>query len=186
MSKTTNNEILGGDDRLKKSDDAGRANRESSDDERSDHDGLVVKKSERRMSFRDEWTQDALPTPPAVPGYHLCWLSTTNSYDPIHKRMRMGYEPVKAEEVPGFEIFKMKSGEFTGFVACNEMLLFKIKSELYQEIMTYFHHEKPLEEEEMLKQNTALRDSQAAPVATSAEEDGFKSIGKPRHAPVFS
>lgn len=183
---TTENSMLGGDERLKRDDSAGgREQRASADAERTEHDGTAFTAPERRFNFRDEWTQNALPTPPEVPGYHLCWLSTTNNYDPIHKRMRMGYEPVKAEDVEGFEVYKMKSGEFEGFVACNEMLLFKIKKELYQEMMAYFHHEMPLEEEQMLQKNEALNDSQARPVISSPEDDGFKSLGKPRHAPVF-
>ena len=98
----------------------------------------------------------------------------------------MGYEPVKVEEVPGLEIYKMKSGEFEGFVACNEMVLFKIRNEIYQDMMSYFHHEKPLEEEQMLKKsNEALNDANAQAVAAPAD-DGFKSFGKPLKAPVFN
>jgi hypothetical protein len=183
---TTTNATLG-DDRLRRDETAGgRENRSKEDAERTDKDGTAMSGSERRRSFRDEWTQNALPEPPAIPGYHLCWLSTTNNYDPIHKRMRMGYEPVKAEDVPGFEVYKVKSGEFAGMVACNEMVLFKIPHALYQEMMSYFHHEKPLEEEEMIKkQNEALNDPNAKSVTAHSEDDGFKSIGKPKSAPIF-
>lgn len=187
MTDSNDNVIIGGDDRLRRDDTAGgRESRASADAERTDKDGTVFAASERRRAFRDEWTQNALPNPPAIPGYHLCWLSTTNNYDPIHKRMRMGYEPVKAEEVEGFEVYKMKSGEFEGFVAVNEMILFKIKQDLYQEMMAYFHHEQPLEEEQMLRKSDAMTDSQARTVVESPDDDGFKSIGKPRHAPVFN
>lgn len=184
---STENTVTGGDDRLKRDESAGgRETRSSADMARTDQDGTVMSKSERRSSFKDEWTQNALPNPPEVPGYHLCWLSTTNQYDPIHKRMRMGYEPVKADEVPGFEVYKVRSGEFEGFIACNEMLLFKIERGLYQEMMEYFHHEKPLEEEQMIKNNNeALNDAQAREVA-KPEDDGFKSFGKPKAPPVFT
>lgn len=172
----TENKILGGDDRLKKSEGAAaRGDRGIADQDRTDGDGTAFKQSERRTNFRDEWTSTALPQPPAVQGYHLCWLSTTNSYDPIYKRVRMGYEPVKATEVPGFEVYKVKSGEYEGMIGCNEMLLFKVPNELYDEMMTFFHYEKPLEEEEMLKQNQALNDEQGRNVA-SGEEDGFNSL----------
>ncbi len=186
MTTGSNNETLGGDSRLKKS--AGEDSREDrsvADKERTEKDGTAFSAPERRANFRDEWEQNALPTPPEVPGFHLCWLSTTNSYDPIHKRMRVGYEPVKAEDVKGFDTYKVRSGEFEGFVACNEMLLFKIREELYQEMMAYFHHEKPLEEEQMLRDNNALQDTNARGVA-SPDEDGFKSLGKSKHAPVFN
>lgn len=187
MTTSKDNAILGGDDRLKRDDTVGgREQRSSADAERTDKDGTAFSAPERRFNFRDEWTQNALPNPPDIPGYHLCWLSTTNNYDPIHKRMRMGYEPVKADEVEGFDVYKMKSGEFEGFVACNEMLLFKIRSEIYQEMMAYFHHEKPREEEEMLKKSDVLNDANARPVISSPEEDGFKSLAASvRQAPVF-
>lgn len=178
------NKILGGDERLKKSADEGRADRSTADVARTDTDGTAMSQSERRSMFRDEWTSNALPTPPEIPGFHCCWLSTTNSYDPIHKRMRMGYDPVKIEEVPGFEVYKVNSGEFSGLVACNEMILFKIPTELYQEMMLYFHHEKPLEEEQMLRDNDALRNEQARAVA-QPEDDGFRSLGKPKVKPAF-
>jgi hypothetical protein len=103
-----------------------------------------------------------------------------------YKRMRMGYEPVRSDEVPGFEHYKMKSGEYEGQVGCNEMLLFKISKALYQEMMTYFHHEKPLEEEQMLKNNPALQDANAKTVEEAqGESDGFGTLARQKHAPVF-
>lgn len=175
-----------GDSRLKKaSADATRGDRAASDMGRTDTDGTAFTGTQRRANFRDEWTANALPTPPSIDGFHLCWLSTTNNFDPIHKRIRMGYEPVRAAEVPGFEHYKMKSGEYEGIVSCNEMLLFKIPMDLYQEMMSYFHHEKPLAEEEMLKNSDLLADGQAREVASSYEENGFKQLAQKR-APVFN
>jgi hypothetical protein len=56
---------------------------------------------ERLEAFRDKWQNSALPEIPrdAIPGMHLCWLSTTNTYDSIDKRVALGYEPVKASEL---------------------------------------------------------------------------------------
>lgn len=185
MTERKENAIIG-DDRLKRDTSAGgRENRATADAQRTDLDGTVFAVDERRRAFRDEWMQNALPQPPLIEGYHLCWLSTTNSYDPIHKRMRMGYEPVQSSEIEGFDTYKMKSGEFEGFVACNEMLLFKIQKAHYQEMMSYFHHEKPLEDEQMIRNNEALKDANAKAVV-SDPDDGFKSLGKSIHAPVFS
>jgi hypothetical protein len=181
----SDNKVLGGDDRLKKTTQPeSRDNRSSADTSRTNKDGTVFSASERRTNFRDEWTANALPQPPEISGYHLCWLSTTSTYDPIHKRMRMGYSPVKIEEVPGFEHFKMKSGEYEGYVACNEMLLFKIPNDLYQEIMSYFHHEKPMEEEEMIKKNDALNDAQARAIS-QAVDDGMRSLASSKASPAF-
>jgi len=57
-----------------------------------------IARRERLDAFRDKWANSALPEIPAgtIPGMHLCWLSTTNTYDSIDKRMALGYEPVKA------------------------------------------------------------------------------------------
>lgn len=182
------NATLGGDDRLRH--DAGaatRGDRSAADKERTEKDGTAFSAPERRFNFRDEWTANALPTPPAIPGYHLAWLSTTNQYDPIHKRMRMGYELVKAEEVEGFAHYKMKSGEYEGCVSVNEMLLAKIPLSLYQEMMSYFHHEQPLAEEQMLKDNPALQDENAKALDDAkGEADGFGTLAKSVHAPVFN
>ena len=104
---------------------------------------------ERLDAFRDKWQNSALPDIPenAIPGMHLCWLSTTNQYDSIDKRMALGYEPVKAAELgKGFETLgKMSSGKFEGCVSCNEMVLFKLPEDIYQEVMRMLHLEDPLE-----------------------------------------
>ena len=182
---TSDNKTLGGDDRLKKTlTPDSRTDRASADSERTDKDGTAFSVGERRTNFRDEWSANALPTPPAIPGFHLCWLSTTNSYDPIHKRMRMGYEPVKSSELHGFEIFKVKSGEYEGLVGCNEMLLFKIEDSLYQEMMSYFHHEKPLESELMIRQSLPSdRNTRSVGVG---DEDGLGLLGKAPRSPKFA
>jgi hypothetical protein len=139
------------DDRLKKNVNAGRENRAKDDIQRRAPEEHMVSSEERRRMFRSEWLQEALPKPPEIPGFHLCWLSTTNQYDPIHKRLRMGYEPVKAEELPGFENYKVKSGELEGFISCNEMVLYKMPMEIYQDIMAEMHHFAPLDEAEKIK-----------------------------------
>ena len=104
---------------------------------------------ERIEAFRDKWQNSALPDIPkdAIPGMHLCWLSTTNTYDSIDKRMALGYEPVKAAELgKGFETLgKMSSGKFEGCISCNEMVLFKLPEEIYQEVMRMMHLEDPLD-----------------------------------------
>ena len=80
-----------------------------------------IARRERLEAFRDKWQNSALPDIPenAIPGFHLCWLSTTNNYDSIDKRMALGYEPVKAAELgKGFETLgKMSSGKFEGCVS---------------------------------------------------------------------
>lgn len=138
--------------RLKKNAGSNRENRgATADKSRAAPEEGFASAEERRRMFRSEWVQEALPTPPEIPGFHLCWLSSTNQYDPIHKRLRMGYTPVKAEELPGFENYRVKAGEHEGFVACNEMILYKMPEDIYQEIMAEMHHYAPMDEQEKIK-----------------------------------
>jgi hypothetical protein len=113
----------------------------------TDPEGAV--RRERLDAFRDKWANSALPDLPngIIPGFHLCWLSQTNTYDTIDKRMALGYEPVKASELgAGFDALgKMTSGKFEGCVTCNEMVLFKLPEDVYQEVMRMLHLEDPLE-----------------------------------------
>lgn len=157
-------------------------NRSDRGDNRATPETLMVSSEERRKMFR-EFTSEALPTPPACPGWHYLWLSTTNQYDPIHKRLRMGYELVKADEIPGFKSYKVGAGEFEGFISVNEMILAKIPEDVYYDIMSYLHHEKPLEEEDRLRTNAIehLQDSNGRPLGEKLGEfaSGRASVGKP-------
>ena len=177
------------DSRLKKSLSAGgRENRASEDQVRAAPQDNFVTSNERRKMWKDEWTQRALPDVPEIPGWHLCWLSTTNTYDSIDKRIRLGYVPVKAEEIQGFENNKVKAGEYAGFISCNEMLLYKIPMDVYQDVMAHFHHEAPLEEANKIRsqaESVGGRDSKGRQLG-SFEGDGLDNIDKPIPAPVFN
>jgi hypothetical protein len=137
--------------------------------------------------WKDEWTQSALPSVPEMKGWHLCWLSTTNSYDSIDKRIRLGYSPVKAEELPGMDNNKVKAGEHAGFISCNEMLLYKIPNELYQDVMAHFHHEAPLEEANKIRlqaEQVVGRDSSGRKLG-QVEGEGLDFADKQLPAPIF-
>jgi hypothetical protein len=177
------------DDRLKKNTSAGnRESRAEQDDRRRPADDALVSSDERRRMFRNEWIQEALPTPPAIPGYHLCWLSTTNAYDPIHKRMRLGYEPVKADELPGFDTYKVKAGEHVGLVACNEMVLYKMPDDIYQDLMAEVHHYAPNDEADKIRvqiqELQSVRDSNGKRLGI-VEGDGMNQIGQHAAVPTF-
>jgi len=176
------------DNRLKKNTNSGRENRGAVVDKtRAAPEDSFASSAESRRMFRSEWMQEALPTPPEIPGFHLCWLSSTNQYDPIHKRLRMGYTPVKAEELPGFENYHVKAGELEGHVACNEMILYKMPNEVYQEIMAEMHHYAPMEEQEKIKvqqdQLLNAKDSNGKRLG-QVEGDGMQ-FDQSRQAPVF-
>ena len=176
------------DSRLKKNLSAGgRESRASLDRVREAPQDQFVSSEERRKMWKDEWTQSALPNVPDMPGWHLCWLSSTNAYDSIDKRIRLGYVPVKADEMPGFDNYRVKAGEQTGYIACNEMILYKIPMDVYQEVMAHFHHEAPLEEAEKIRRNAEQqvgRDSRGRPLG-QIEGEGLDNIDKPMPAPVF-
>lgn len=165
------------DERVRKSSDSNRSQRSTEDDDRQT-DGTALTSSERRRLFRDEWTQQALPEPPKLPGFHLCWLSTTNRWDPIERRVRLGYEPVKVEEVKGFEHLKVHSGEWVGCVAINEMILFKLPEEVYQDAMREFHHNQPQEEEQRIVDsiNQAQEEDRGGNKLLHVEGEGLKQL----------
>jgi len=170
-----------GDARLKK--DSGnevRGSRDSADVDRVQQDGSALSAEERRRMLRNEWVQEVLPTPPKVPGYHHCWLSTTNSTDPVYKRIQRGYVPVKASEVPGFgSQYTATGGEFDGCVACNEMLLFKIPVQLYNDLMTIYHHDMPNEQETSIRENVASNQERDSNGRRLAEIEGdFNNLGR--------
>jgi hypothetical protein len=177
------------DTRLKKSLSAGgRETRAIEDAERKPPEDKFMSAQERRKAWSDEWTQSALPKTPELPGWHLCWLSTTNSYDSIDKRMRLGYVPVSADELIGFESYRIKSGENTGFIACNEMVLYKIPMDLYQDVMLQMHHEKPMEEADKIRIQVenlqGARDSSGKSLA-QVEGEGFGDLDRNIKPPVF-
>lgn len=139
---------LGEDSRLKVggATDA-RGDRGATEDDRSNSD--LVSDDDFQKMLESEFDQTVLPSPPKMPGYHLCWLTTNSTYDPVHKRQRLGYVPVRQSEVPGFDASNGQSlAGFDGMVSCNEMVLFKIEESRYQSIMNHYHHKKPLESEE--------------------------------------
>jgi hypothetical protein len=177
--------------RLKKSLNAGgREDRISEDASRRAPEDKFISTQERRRMWSEEWTQSALPKLPEVTGWHFCWLSTTNSYDSIDKRMRLGYVPVKADELQGYDNYRVKSGEHVGHISCNEMLLFKLPMDIYQEVMIYHHHEKPREEAEKIRVQVenlqGQRDSNGRSLV-SVEGEGIGTIEKqPNINPVFA
>lgn len=110
--------------------------------------------SERLQAFRMNLFNSQLPDLPAIPGYHVCWLTTNNRQDPIHGRMRVGYELIKADDLPGFESISVKTGDWAGFIMVNEMIAAKLSMTLYQAFMKEVHHTQPHQEASKLVQTT--------------------------------
>ena len=179
-----------GDDRLKKSSGADiRASRDNADTDRVSTDGSSLTAEQRRRLLRQDWTQTILPQVPDIPGFHMCWVSTTNSTDPVHKRVQMGYAPVKASELPGFDQYKIADGgNFDGCIACNEMLLFKIPMEIYQDLMAIYHHDMPLEQEQGIRDRVYGSNEVDSNGRRLGEVEGdFNSLGRqPARTPTFA
>lgn len=175
------------DERIKKSHGAGRENRAQEDRSRAAPEEGFASSEQRRRMWQDEFTQSALPKAPEIPGWHLCWLSTTNSYDSIDKRMRLGYVPVKSDEVIGFDNYRVKSGQYEGFISHNEMLLFKLPMDIYQDVMAQLHHDAPLEEAGKIRvqaEQIQGKDSSGRRLG-QVEGEGLDDIDKPIRAPIF-
>lgn len=144
--------MLEDDDRLKKEIGAGRRSRASED--RNVTEDRVRTDDDRLAMFRMQMHNDALPDLPPIPGYHVCWLTTTNPRDSIHRRMMLGYTPVTAEDAPGLDHSTLKTGEYAGLIGINEMLAFKLPLNLYEAFMQENHHDAPAREEERMADTT--------------------------------
>ena len=169
------------DDRLKKELGASRRTREA--EERKVTEDRTTTDDDRLEMFRQQLFNDALPDLPDLPGYHSIWLTTTNPRDSIHRRIRLGYEPIKPEEIPGLEYASIKTGEWSGFVGVNEMLAFKLPMSLYQKFMQEAHHDAPAREEGLLADQTdGLREQAARDGGRLIEGDGMSDLR--RDAPV--
>ena len=163
------------DERLKKELGVGRQSREMED--RQVLENREVTDDDRLEMFRAQLFNDALPDLPNIPGYHMCWLTTTNPRDPIHRRIQLGYEPIKASEVPGMEFASIKTGEWSGMIGVNEMIAFKLPETLYQRFMQEAHHDAPLREENKLAETAEIMRQQAeGSGSTLFEGDGLMEM----------
>lgn len=181
---TTNQPNL--DSRLKRTTAESRADRRSAD--RGVRENRELSDSERREAYRKALYQTHLPDLPPLKGFHVCWLTTTNPKDSVHARMRLGYELIKASEVPGFEYANVKTGEWAGCIGINEMLAAKLPLHLYEDYMTISHHEQPLEEESaILAEVMKAQEETRAGIANVQLFGGTAQLGKgPAPPPSFA
>jgi hypothetical protein len=164
------------DQRLKRELDDGRRPRAAQD--RHVTEDRQMSDDERLEMFRMNLYNDHLPNIPDIPGYHVCWLTTTNKSDTIQQRMRLGYELIRAEDVPGMDLVTQKTGEYAGCIAVNEMLAAKLPLSLYYRYMQEAHHDAPLREEEKLEETAQLMREQAERSGGRLlESDGMREVG---------
>ena len=175
---------LDSDERLKKSPDTARRSRAM--DDRAVTENRELSDDDRVEMFRNAFYQSALPDLPEIPGYHVCWLTTTNPRDSVQGRMRLGYEPVKPEEVPGWEYATLKTGEYAGCIGVNEMIAAKLPNRLYKRVMREAHHDAPLREEErVVSDNDRMAVSANGAKSRMMEDEGMSSLREAPPSPVF-
>lgn len=175
IKRDTNDDLVGSRDARRTEDRSVSENRE-------------LTEADRLEMFRMQLYNDALPDLPALPGYHVCWLTTTNPRDSIHARTRLGYEPIRADEVPGMEHASLKTGEYAGMIGVNEMVAFKLPMSLYQAFMREAHHDAPLREEQKLAEVADMIRAQAGRDDLRIDEgDGNEDIRRSSgvRAPAF-
>ena len=166
--------IEANDDRLKK--ELGVASRRSrAMEDRNVSEDRTRSEDDRLEMFRMQLHNDALPDLPPIPGYHVCWLTTANPRDSIHRRMQLGYEPVQPEDAPGLDYATAKTGEWVGMVAINEMLAFKLPLSLYEKFMQEAHHNAPAREEGKLADTADFLRDQLMSKGSAIFEDGGMS-----------
>lgn len=152
-----------------------------------------ISDGERVEMLRKTFFQSALPDLPLIPGYHVCWLTTQNPRDPVHGRLRLGYELIKATDIPGWEHLGMKTGDYAGAIGVNEMIAAKLPIHLYEAYMRELHHDAPQREEESIYSNALAVGEQAAQSAKRGGamkapviEAGTADLGQARPAPSFA
>ena len=183
MTNTALNE-----DRIRRTGGEDRKDRAMED--RAISENRVLSDEERIEMFRMQHFQHVLPDLPKIPGYHTCWLSTANQSDTIMHRMRLGYEPIKREDVPGwnYDAMSLKTGEYAGLIGINEMVAFKVSDKLYQAFMREAHHDAPNRQAEKLVNDVEALKAQAKANKTYLEQyDGQDAIEEElrRPKPMF-
>lgn len=161
-----------------------RAGREEGD--RPLSEDRQVMDADRLEMFRQNFTAEKLPRIPDIPGYHVCWLTTTNNADPVYRRLNMGYELIKVSDVPGLERNAVKDGDYAGCIGIGEMVAAKLPLELYELYMTEVHHTQPLEEEGKLRNVIDVIEAEAAQKKARLDvEDGTRQLGRRAPRPKF-
>jgi hypothetical protein len=178
--------------------DEERLRNTSSDDRtsRAMEDRAVVENremtdDERIEMFRMQTFQHVLPDLPKIPGFHTCWLSTTNQSDTISYRMKLGYTPITRDDIPGwnFDHNSLKTGDYAGLIGMNEMLAFKISDKLYQAYMTQAHYDAPMQQDQKLINDIEALNAQAkSGKSYISSEEGMDEIrdGLRTKKPVFA
>ena len=101
--------------------------------------------SRDKESRRKPWQPPSLlDAPPPPQGYVYRWIreSMIGQNDPANmsKRVREGWEPVRAEDHPDFEAPSIEDGKHAGVIGVGGLILAKIPKETVEERRAYYQN----------------------------------------------
>jgi len=101
--------------------------------------------SRDKVSRRKPWQPPSLlDAPPPPQGYVHRWIreSMIGQNDPANmsKRIREGWEPVRAEDYPDFEAPSIDDGKHAGVIGVGGLILAKIPKETVEERRAYYQN----------------------------------------------
>ena len=99
--------------------------------------------SREKTTRRTPWKPpSALDAPPAPQGYKHRWVREAvlgqDDRTNMSKRIREGFEPVRAEEFPDFESPVIDSGKYKGVIGVGGLILARIPEETVNERSEYY------------------------------------------------
>lgn len=137
--------------------------------------------------FAESHLNSVLPNLPEIPGFHVCWLTTSNARDSIPMRLRQGYKLLQTADFPDFKDVSLKTGDYAGHIGINEMVAAKLPQRLYKAFMRLNHHDSPLSEEDKIRATIDnARDSLAEAGSRLEVGDGVAELNARVPTPTFS
>ena len=142
----------------------------------------------RELETRDtdmrpkQWAPaELLPEPDKQPGYSYRWIrtSTLNNADPrnLSAKLREGWEPVKVEEQPRFQLLIDPSSRFKDNIEIGGLLLCKTPSEFVDQRNQYYQDQTQAQTQAV--DNSFMRENDAR-MPLFAERKSSTSFGKGR------
>jgi hypothetical protein len=142
----------------------------------------------RELETRDtdmrpkQWAPaELLPEPDKQPGYSYRWIrtSTLNNADPrnLSAKLREGWEPVKVEEQPRFQLLIDPNSRFKDNIEIGGLLLCKTPSEFVDQRNQYYQNQTQAQTQAV--DNSFMRENDAR-MPLFAERKSSTSFGKGR------
>ena len=155
--------------------------------DRDQTENREVSEDERLEMFMETQHQTVLPNLPVMPGYHVCWLTTSNPRDSIPWRLSIGYELLRRSECPTWRGIGQSVSGFDDVVCVNEMVAARVPLTLYNKFMREVGHRQPLREEEKLRSQTdeIANDARRKGVTVQEGEGTAEIVQRAGPMPVF-